>query len=161
MKKSNDNFIDSFVNLFRKFKIFKPLISIYDKYKEGILYLFFGALTTFVNIISYTIIAKLMHIDYLVSNVIAWILSVLFAYVTNKKYVFESKTTTKKELLKEMSSFFVARILSLLLDMVVMYIGISLLHINDIVIKVLSNVLVIIANYFMSKLFIFNKEKKN
>lgn len=60
-----------------------------------------------------------------------------------------------------MSSFFVARILSLLLDMVVMYIGISLLHINDIVIKVLSNVLVIIANYFMSKLFIFNKEKKN
>lgn len=161
MKKSNDNFIDLFVNLFRRFKILKPLISIYDKYKEGILYLFFGALTTLVNIISYTILAKLIHIDYLVSNVIAWILSVLFAYVTNKKYVFESKTTTKKELLKEISSFFVARILSLLLDMVVMCIGISLLHINDIVIKILSNVLVIIANYFMSKLLIFNREKKS
>ena len=73
MKKSNDNFIDLFVNLFRRFKILKPLISIYDKYKEGILYLFFGALTTLVNIISYTILAKLIHIDYLVSNVIGWI----------------------------------------------------------------------------------------
>ena len=105
MKKSNDNFIDSFVNLFRRFKILKPLISIYDKYKEGILYLFFGALTTLVNIISYTILAKLIHIDYLVSNVIAWILSVLFAYVTNRKFVFESKE--KNKLKKLMAILFI------------------------------------------------------
>lgn len=159
MTKSNNNCIDSFVNLFRKFKIFRPLISVYDKYKEGILYLFFGALSTFMNIIVYALLANVLKINYMVSNIIAWVLSVIFAYLTNKIYVFESKTKGKKELLKEIASFFIARVLSLLLDIAVMYIGISVLHFNDIFIKVLSNVLVIIANYFMSKLFIF-KDKK-
>lgn len=159
MKKSDTNFIDSIVNIFRRFKILKPIINIYDKYKEGILYLIFGGLTTVLNIVSYTLLANLLNINYMVSNVIAWILSVIFAYVTNKIYVFESKTNTKSELIKEITSFFIARILSLLLDMAVMFIGISLLGINDVVIKILSNVFVIIANYFMSKIFIFkNKE---
>lgn len=157
MKKFKDNFIDSFVNIFRKFKILNPLIAIYDKYKEGILYLFFGALTTLVNIIVYTLLAKFFKVDYMVSNVIAWVLAVLFAYITNKTYVFESCTSTKKELIKEIAFFFIARILSLILDMIVMYIGISVLHINDVIIKIVSNVLVIIANYFMSKLIIFKK----
>ena len=159
MKNSNINFIDSFVNIFRKFEILKPFISIYDKYKEAVLYLFFGALTTLVNILSYTLLTKIFNIEYMLSNVTAWILSVLFAYITNKIYVFESKTQEKKELLKEIISFFVARILSLILDMIIMYIGISVLHINDLLIKILSNVLVIISNYFMSKIFIFNKNQ--
>ncbi len=160
MKKDKNNFIDSFVNLFRKFKIFTPLISIYDNYREAILYLFFGALTTFTNIIIYTVLAKALKIDYMFSNVIAWIGSVIFAYVTNKLYVFESNTNTKKELLVEISSFFMARVLSLVLDIAIMYLGISILNINDLVVKIVSNVLVIIANYFMSKIFVFkNKEE--
>lgn len=155
---SNNNLIDSFVNLLKKFKIFRPLISIYDKYKEGILYLFFGALSTFMNIIVYALLANVLKINYMISNIIAWVLSVIFAYLTNKLYVFESKTKGKKELLKEITSFFIARVLSLLLDVAVMYIGISVLHFNDIFIKVLSNVFVIIANYFMSKIFIFRNK---
>lgn len=159
MTTSSNNFIDSFVNLFRKFKILRPLISIYDKYKEGILYLFFGALSTFMNIIVYALLANVFNINYMVSNIIAWVLSVIFAYLTNKIYVFESKTIDKKELIKEITSFFIARLLSLVLDVIVMYIGISVLHFNDIFIKIFSNILVIVANYFMSKLFIFSNKK--
>ena len=121
MKNSNNIFIDSFVNIFRRIKILKPLISIYYKYKEKILYLLFGALTTLVNILFYTIFTQVFNIEYILSNVISWILSVIFAYVTNKIYVFESQTNGKKELLKEITSFFVARILSLILDTIVMY----------------------------------------
>lgn len=156
--KYSNNFLDSFINIFRRFKIFAPLIKIYDKYKESILYLFFGALTTLVNIVVYTLLARLFKIDYMASNIIAWILSVIFAYITNKVYVFESSTTSKKGLVIEIFSFFIARILSLVLDVLVMYIGIYVLNGNDIVVKVLSNILVIIANYFMSKLFVFRKK---
>ena len=159
MRNDKNNFIDSFVNLFRKFKIFNPLISIYDNYREAILYLFFGALTTFTNIIIYTLLAKALKIEYMLSNVIAWIGSVVFAYITNKLYVFESNTNTKRELIMEISAFFTARVLSLVLDIAIMYLGISILHFNDLAVKIISNVLVIIANYFMSKIFVFkNKE---
>ncbi len=154
--KEYNNFIDSFVNIFRKFKIFSPLIKIYDNCKEGILYLFFGFLSTFVNIFIYHLLANVININYMISNIIAWCITVMFAYLTNKVYVFESKTKNKKELLKEVSSFFSARIFSLILEIVVMYVGISIFHFNDLVIKVLSNIFVIILNYFMSKLFIFN-----
>lgn len=159
MKKSNDNFIDIFVNLFRKFELFKPLIGIYDKYREGILYLFFGVLTTLVNILAYTVLSKLIQVDYMVSNVIAWVLSVIFAYVTNKIYVFDSKTKGFKELITQISTFFMARALSLILDMGIMYIGINIFKFNDIVVKIVSNIIVIIANYIISKLWIFKDSK--
>ena len=122
----------------------------------GILYLFFGALTTLVNIISYTILAKLIHIDYLVSNVIAWILSVLFAYVTNRKFVFESKEKNK---FKELSKFVASRFTTLILDMLIMFVGVTCLNGNDKIIKLISQVLVIIGNYVFSKIFIFKKKK--
>lgn len=71
MKNSNNIFIDSFVNIFRRIKILKPLISIYYKYKEKILYLLFGALTTLVNILFYTIFTQVFNIEYILSNVIS------------------------------------------------------------------------------------------
>lgn len=161
MKNYNKNFIDLFIDCFRKFKIFKLLISIYDKYKEAILYLFFGGLTTLTNILSYTLLAMAFKVEYMVSNVIAWLVSVIFAYITNKMYVFESNTSTKKALYKEISSFFLARVFSLLLDVVIMFVGISVLYINDIIIKILSNIFVIISNYFISKFFVFKRSGKN
>ena len=128
----------------------------YHKYKEGILYLFFGGCTTLVNIISFAIL-RLFKIDVYISNGIAWILAVLFAFVTNKIFVFESKGKTKKETLREMISFFGFRVLSLLFDMVIMYLLIDIIHGNEIVAKVVSNVVVIILNYIFSKVFIFKK----
>ena len=128
----------------------------YNKYKEGLLYLFFGGCTTLVNIISFMIL-RLFHIDIYVSNGIAWFLAVLFAFITNKLFVFESRGKGAKTAVKEGVSFFFFRILSLLFDMGIMYVMIDLLGSGELISKVLSNVFVIIINYVFSKLFIFKK----
>lgn len=132
---------------------------LWNKYKEIINYLIFGVLTTIVNYISYIILTKVCNIDYLVSTVIAQVIAIIFAYITNKIFVFQSKNLSKKEFLKEMFSFFGFRILSLFLDMGFMYIFVDMLHLNDVIMKLVSNVLIVIANYIFSKLFIFKKKE--
>lgn len=136
-------------------------ISMIKKYKEIILYLIFGVLTTIVNILTYIIFAKVFNFDYLISNLIAWILSVLFAYITNKIYVFESKNNEKKMIIFEIISFFSFRVLSGIIDMTFMYIFVSLLAFNDSLMKIITNIIVVILNYIFSKLFIFNKKDKS
>ncbi len=133
---------------------------LWNKYKEIINYLIFGVLTTLVNYFSYIILTKVLNIDYLVSTVIAQIISIIFAYVTNKMFVFKSKNLSKKEFFREMFSFFGFRILSLFLDMGFMYIFVDLLYLNDVIMKLVSNILIVIANYIFSKLFIFKKKTK-
>ena len=140
-----------------KVNFLKKCYNIYESKKEMWLYLIFGGLTTLINILTYTFLQRAFNIDYMVSNIIAWIISVLFAFVTNKLYVFESKEIKREVLLKEFFSFILARILSLGIDMGIMYVGISILKINDIVIKILSNIVVIVVNYFLSKFLIFKK----
>lgn len=134
-------------------------ISWYNKYREVLLYLVFGALTTLVNIVSFYILRKL-NIAIYISNVIAWVLSVLFAFITNKLFVFESKNKKAKENVKEAISFFSFRILSLVFDMAFMYLMIQIFSVNEMISKVISNVLVIILNYVFSKLFIFKSKKE-
>lgn len=129
------------------------------KYKEVILYLFFGGLTTLVNVVTYWVLANPVLVNYLVSNAIALILSILFAYVTNKIYVFESKVTGFDPILREFVSFMVCRLFSALVDMGIMYTGVSLLHANDLVTKIVANIIVVILNYAFSKLFIFKKQE--
>lgn len=138
-----------------KFKI-KEL---YNKYKEIINYLIFGVLTTAVNFIVYLVCAKLFHIDEVVSNVIAWFLSVLFAYVTNKIYVFESKSVEKNVLMKEIVSFFGCRLFSGIMDIILFSICVKAIHMNDMIAKIIISVLVVILNYIFSKLIIFKKKK--
>lgn len=133
------------------------LITNYKKYKQVILYLFFGGVTTVQNILTYYIFTHLLGINNMVSNIIAWVLSVLIAYITNKVYVFESKSTGRRHLIKEMSLFFYYRLLSGLIDLSIMFVFVNVLHYNDIVIKIISNVVVIIANFVFSKLLIFKK----
>ena len=128
----------------------------YHKYKEGILYLFFGGCTTLVNIISFVIL-RFLHIGTYISNGLAWVFAVLFAFITNKVYVFESRGKSKKDTIKEGVSFFAFRLLSLFFDMGIMYVLIDLLNCNEFVSKVIANVFVIIINYIFSKLFIFKK----
>lgn len=127
----------------------------YLKYKEVIMYLIFGVLTTVVNIVVYYIMADMLHIHYMISNVVAWFLSVLFAYVTNRIYVFESKS---QDIMKEMISFFGARLATGVMDMVFMWIFVGLHILPDFIAKVISNVFVIIANYVLSKLVVFKGE---
>lgn len=133
------------------------MTNLIKKYRELILYLVFGVLTTLVNIITFYF-CKNIGIYYQISNIIAWVASVLFAFVTNKFYVFQSDEMDKRTLTKEISSFFGFRLLSLGIDMICMYCLIEILFINDLVAKIISNVVVIIANYVFSKLFIFKKK---
>lgn len=126
------------------------------KYKEMIMYLIFGVLTTVVNIIVYYLMTEILDIQYLISNIVAWILSVLFAYVTNRIYVFESKS---QNIIKEMTSFFGARFATGVMDMIFMWLFIELHILPGFVAKIISNVFVIITNYVLSKLIVFKGDK--
>ena len=132
----------------------------YFKYKEIINYLVFGGLATVVNFVTYFIVARLMGIDEVLSSGISWFFSVLFAYITNKLFVFESKTDGIKAILIEMGSFFLARIVSgILCDVGTFAIMVRVFNINDLFAKVVTQVMVVIVNYVFSKLIIFRKKK--
>lgn len=133
------------------------MIKLLKKYKEIILYLVFGVLTTLVNIVVFGLFAKVLFIDNYISNGVAWFISVLFAYLTNRKYVFNSKASTIKDKTKETINFFMYRFFSLFIDMGIMYVMIDLLLINNMVSKITANIVVIIANYVFSKFLVFKK----
>lgn len=136
----------------------KKCLRFYDQYKAMILYLFFGGLSTIVNILAYYVAAYLFGCSVVVSTMIAWIAAVLFAYVTNKLWVFASKQSTAFNLIKEFFSFIAARVFSGALDVGFMFFFVDILHINDILIKILSNVVVVILNYIFSKYWIFKSK---
>ena len=137
-------------------------------HRELLLYAVFGVLTTVVNYAAYWLLTLVFNlrtegaseIALIAVNVIAWVLAVAFAYVTNRKYVFESRATGKQAILREMGLFVSARLVSLLLfDMLGMYLCITLFSMNDLLAKLLLNVLVVIFNYIASKLMVFKKTK--
>ena len=136
---------------------------LYLKYKEIINYLIFGVLTTVVSLVTYyicvyTILDPDNAVQLQIANVISWIISVAFAYITNRKFVFESKEKNK---IKEASKFVTSRIATLLMDMVIMYVGVTVLKFNDKIMKLISQVVVIVMNYILSKILVFKKEKNN
>ena len=135
---------------------------LYQKYKEIINYLIFGVLTTVFSLVTYyicvyTFINPEEAVQLQIANVISWFFGVTFAYITNRKFVFESNEQNK---IKEASKFVTSRIATLLMDMAIMFIGVTLLKFNDKIIKIVSQVVVIIANYLLSKIIVFNKGEK-
>lgn len=136
----------------------KSLKELFVRYKEIILYLFFGGCTTLVNIVSYFICSRI-GCGTVLSTVLAWVVSVLFAYITNRKYVFESGLVGIIGILKETANFFLCRLATGLLDVAIMFFFVDILLFNDMIIKIVSNIIVIILNYIASKLLIFNKKK--
>lgn len=130
------------------------------KYKALLAYGIFGVLTTLVNIGVYSVCYQQLGIGNVASNIIAWVLAVLIAFITNKLWVFESKTFEPAVLLREAISFFGCRLATGGLDLVIMYVSVDLLAQNSTAMKCISNVLVIIANYAASKLVIFKKGAK-
>lgn len=134
------------------------LKELYLKYKEVINYLFFGGCTFLVSVVSFYLFNKVLFLNEHFSNVLSWILAVLFAYVTNKTCVFESKTTSKKELLKEISSFFTARLLTLGIEELILFIFVNIFKFDAMIVKIFAQVIVILANYVLSKLFVFKKK---
>ncbi len=137
----------------------KKALELYKKYKEVINYLVFGGLSTVVNFASYYIAAYLFGIDEVISSGISWFCAVLFAYITNKIFVFSSKTENKRGIIKEIVSFFGFRIISgALCDVGTFALMINVLGINDIIAKVVTQIMVILLNYIFSKFIIFRKK---
>lgn len=139
----------------------KKAKNLYKKYKEIINYLIVGILTTVVSLATYyllvyTILDPKNAFQLQVANIISWICSVTFAYFTNRKYVFESK---EQNLIKEASKFAGSRLATLFIDMGLMFVFVTWLHFNDKIIKIIVQVIIIVLNYILSKLFVFIKRK--
>ena len=137
----------------------KSIKEIFLKYKSIILYILFGILTTLVNIFVY-FACSCLKFSTAASTLAAWIISVLFAYITNRKYVFGSKSQGAKSIFKEISNFFLSRFATGLLDLAVMLLFVDILNFNGMFIKVISNIVVIILNYVLSKFLVFKPSHK-
>lgn len=127
--------------------------------RETISYLFFGVITTIINYAAAMVCFYFFHIEEVTSNNIAWAVAVIFAFFVNKVFVFESKSWEAKRVIREFYTFIIARLLSLLFENVFVYIASDICHIEFAITKVVSNVFVMIMNYFASKFVSFKKTK--
>lgn len=134
--------------------LFRKLWEFYRNHLELINYLFIGGCTTIISILSYALFAKVCSFDLVVANVLSWIISVLFAYFTNRVIVFNSKN---KNYFKEFISFTGSRVITLVLDTLLMILFVRSLNMNDMIAKVIVQIVVIIGNYLISKLLVFKK----
>ena len=130
-----------------------------EKYREIFLYIIFGVCTTLINIAAYLVLYYSHIFNNLTSNIFAWIISVLFAFFTNKFFVFGDCDATNKTFLRELYFFFVCRIITGVLDNIFMYVSVDLLYYNGLLCKILVNCWVILTNYIASKYFIFKSPK--
>jgi len=134
--------------------------NLWNKYvnRETILYLFFGIVTTVINYVVYYL-CRWIGIDYRIANLLAWVTAVAAAYLTNKLYVFESRSFAPQVLFREIAKFTASRVFSLACEMAFLILTVEVLHANDLIMKLIAAVFVVILNYVFSKLFIFKKEK--
>lgn len=142
----------------------KKVKKIYNDYNEIINYLIVGILTTIVSLLSFYIVRIFFlttssQIDIQIANIISWILSVLFAFVTNKKYVFKSKGKGKEKTI-EMIKFYLSRLTTLFIDMATMWLLTALVNIDDKIAKLIVQVILVVLNYVFSKLFVFKKNSE-
>ncbi|MGN0317436.1 MAG: GtrA family protein [Lachnospira sp.] len=137
--------------------IFEPF---YKKNKEILMYLFFGVLTTVVSIASYALFDVVLDINELISNVLSWILAVLFAFFTNRIWVFSSPTNTMKEFFAQLVTFAGGRLVTLGIEELIILVFVTLLHFNSMIIKLIAQIVVIVLNYVISKLVVFRNRDK-
>lgn len=139
--------------------------TMYRKYEEAVNYLFFGFLAFLVNMLAYAAAAKVLVADndkvllVLIATSFAWVVAVLFAYWTNRTFVFKSKVTDKAGVSKEFITFVSARVVTGIMELVIMYIMVDLADIDDMIAKFVCNVIVIVSNYIFSKLWVFRKKE--
>jgi putative flippase GtrA len=131
---------------------------LYKKYEEGINYLIFGFAAFVLNMVLFYLFVNVMGAQELIGNVFSWIICVIFTYFTNRVFVFKSKNKDTASVRTEFAQFVGARLGTLLLEEAVILVGITLLHGNTMLVKLIGQILVIVSNYVLSKLWIF-KEK--
>lgn len=133
------------------------MLAFLKKHREMVLYLFFGGCTTVVSLGSFILFEDFLQIHELVANVLSWILAVGFAYVTNRKWVFEAK---KKFCLAEIIAFYGGRVFTLGVEMLILLVFVTWLDFNSTLVKLFAQVVVLIGNYLISKFLIFRKNKR-
>lgn len=137
--------------------MFEKLKSLFIKYRELISYVFFGGLTTLVSWGSYFVLNEVFHAHYLISQTLSWILAVLFAFVTNKKYVFEDKTSSKNNIIVQLAQFTASRLFSFAVETVLLIITVDVMKMNENIAKIAVSVITVVLNYFTSKFIVFKK----
>ncbi len=128
---------------------------LYQKHREMILYVFFGGCTTVVSVGSFVLLDTVLH--ELLANALSWVLAVAFAYATNRIWVFCSKTQGRA-FIKELLSFFAGRLLTLALEEAMLFVLVTCLSYNSTAVKLIAQIVVLVSNFFLSKLLIFRKK---
>lgn len=131
------------------------ILSLLRKYKPPLSYLFFGGVTTVINLAAYYLLYEVLGVSNTPSVVLAWILAVATAFLTNKPFVFESHNWSFSVLLPELGSFLSCRVGTGLLELIFMHIAVDILNLDGMLMKLLINILVIILNYIGSKFLVF------
>ena len=135
------------------------LVNIYNRYREQILYLVFGGLTTLISIFTYAVFTELADINILIANILSWIISVAVAYATNKSVDFRSDKKGVAQVLTEALSFYAGRLLTLLIEEAILFVFIDLAKLPNMPVKIIAQIIIIVLNYIISKVFIFKKTK--
>lgn len=133
------------------------------KYKEVIVYLIFGGLTTLLSLVVFWFLTEIVVISQstLPANIISNAAGIIFAYCTNRKWVFESKVKGFVPVLKEIGKFVTGRLFTVLFDLVFVYVAVDVLNGNDMLFKLISTVVVVILNYLISKFLVFARKKRS
>ncbi len=137
----------------KEFKIFLK------KYSEVISYLFFGVLTTLINLATFWILSTVFNLETIAATVAAWIIAVAFAFITNKIWVFKSKTKTNQETTKEAIMFVIARLITLGIEVFLMWLMVDNFKQDKLIWKLLCNIITVILNYLFSKLIVFKERR--
>lgn len=137
------------------------IIKIYRKNKEAIDYLFWGGMAFFLSMILFYLFANVMNLYEQIANIITWIICVIFTYFTNRTFVFASKVKGLKNIFNEFKNFVTARLLTLVMENAILFVMIDLMTINNMISKLVGQFVVIVSNYFLSKLWIFKNKEKN
>lgn len=137
--------------------MFQKITSLVKNHWDIITYLFFGVLTTVVNYLVYLPVYNLLHLSASLSNVIAWVAAVAFAYLTNKPWVFKSHDWSRQTVIPELTKFVSCRLASGIMETVILLVTVDLFHWNGNIWKLVTSVLVVVLNYVASKLLVFKK----
>ncbi len=156
MEEKNTNRKDIFDRIM-ELSVFSPVAPFYRKHKEVLLYLFFGGLTTVVSIVTFAVFYSGLGINEHVSNLISWVFAVSFAYVTNRVWVFTAHAEGARALLLEMGKFFGGRVFTLGVEELMIFVFITVLQFNAVLIKIIAQFVIVVLNYVISKLFVFKK----
>lgn len=138
-------------------KVFASVRPYYKKYKEKLLYLFFGVLTTVTSLVTFWLVNRVVMANEHIANVTSWFLAVLFAFVTNRIWVFNAKANGKAAFFRQLCGFYGGRLLTLGIEELLILVFITWLGWNSMAVKISAQIVVLIANYIVSKLFVFRK----